>query len=100
MKYLVFAVTRKKGINFLENLIGEMKYKEIKSIRKSNLDMIVELYDGTLYQVVSASDNSRGHKCNKAYVDTFINSEIMDCVIKPCLLWSDLPEEEQIIYFN
>ena len=60
--------------------------------------MKVELYDGTIYQVVSASDNSRGHKCHKAYVDRYIDNEIIDCVIKPCLVWSD-SSEEQIIYF-
>lgn len=59
--------------------------------------MIVELEDGNTYQIVSASDNSRGHRCNIAFVDKWINQEIIDNIIKPCLLYSN--EKESIVYF-
>jgi hypothetical protein len=97
---LVFAKTREKGIAFLEYLVGEMKYKDIKHVRKSKQEMEVELTDGTIYQVVSASDNSRGYRCQKAYVQRSIDYEILDNIIYPCLIISDLPKEERIEFFE
>lgn len=99
MKILVFGKTKELGMHFLEILIGDFKFKEIKSTRINSCDYLVELKDGTIYQVVSASDGSRGHKCNQAYVDRNIDTEIVDNVIKPCLYVSKLPYDEQIIWF-
>jgi len=96
---LIFATHRKRGIEFLENLIGEFKYKDILRFTKSSTDATVELKDGTIYKVVSASDNSRGCKCNKAYVESGTNKQIIDCVIRPCII-SNLSYEEQIVYFE
>ena len=96
-KYLVYGVTKERGFAFLENLIGEMKYKEIKQVKRNSHDFLVELANGDIYQVVSASQNSRGHKCDKAYVDRSVDLEILNCVIKPAILHSEA--DEQIIYF-
>lgn len=96
---LIFAINRVRGIEFLENLIDELKYKDINRIIKSNSEYMVEIKDGTIYRVVSVSDSSRGSKGNKAFVEIGIDTEIINCVIRPCLWSSDLPEAEQIIYF-
>jgi hypothetical protein len=97
---LVFATTREKAITFLEKLIGEIRYKDIKHIWKSDKqgELEVELKDGTTYKVVSASDNSRGYRCDKAYVEKSVDKEIIDCIIKPILCYSI--EKEQIVYFD
>lgn len=97
---LIFATTKEKAMIFLESLIGEIKYKDIKSIYKNatQYDMWVELKDGNTYKVVSASDSSRGYRCGKAYVDKSIDQNIINCVIKPRLCLSK--EKEPIVYFD
>jgi hypothetical protein len=98
-KIIIFAIHRERGTEFLDNLVGEIKHKDINKIRKNLNEYIVELKDGTTYQIVSASDSARGYKCNKAYVENGTDKEILDCVIRPTLVMSTLSNSEQIEYF-
>lgn len=98
-KILIFAKTTERGKEFLEELVGEMKYKDVLRVVKNINDMYAELKNGTIYKVVSASDSSRGYKCNKAYVQYGIGKHFIDNIIRPMLILSDLPEDEQIEQF-
>lgn len=86
-------------MEFFEKIIGTIGNNDIVKIRKSSNETFVELKDGTIYQTVSATQSARGHKCNKAYIDSDVDKEIVYCVIKPMLVVSNLPENEQIEYF-
>ena len=86
-------------MTYLDELLGKIKYKEIKKVIKSRENYIVELHNGKRYQVVSASQSSRGFRCSKAYVSKDVDKEILDCVIRPTLCVLELPENEQIVYF-
>lgn len=86
-------------MEFFEKIIGTIGNNDIVKIRKSSNETFVELKDGTIYQTVLATQSARGHKCNKAYIDSDIDKEIVYCVIKPMLVVSNLPENEQIEYF-
>jgi len=99
MKNIIFAESRTKGLECFDKLIGEIPYKNICKVRKSNFDAYAELTDGTTYKVVVASDSSRGYKCDRAYVDTNIEKSFVINVICPCLFMSNLSNDEQIMYF-
>jgi len=98
-KILIFGKTRRDATVFLENLIGEMKYKDIHRFKKSVNETFAELKDGTTYQFVPASQSSRGYKCDKVYIERRTDKEIIDNVIVPMLICSKLPKEDQIEYF-
>lgn len=98
-KNLVFGKTKDIAMNYLEGKINELEDKDIKYIKRNREEFIVELVDGSIYQVVSATQGERGYKGHRVYVDITIDFEILDYVIKPTLLYSDIPEEDRIIYF-
>ena len=98
MRYLIFGSTRERGVEKLEELIGELKYKDVKRLRKI-MNSFAELYDGSTYIVASASDNARGRKGDKAYVDYEVSADIIRTIIHPCLSMSALPEGERIEMF-
>ncbi len=100
IKTLVFGVTFEDGCNILEDMIGELKYNEVNRIVKTKHQLYVELKNGNTYRVVPATQNSRGYRCDRAYIGLPIDEEILDCVIKPMLSMSQLPEHQQICYFE
>jgi len=99
MKNIIFSARRTTGIEYFEKIIGEIQQEDIEKICRNQNHMYAELYDGTTYEVSSASDNSRGCKCDKVYIDKNVDQEIVSCIICPCLICSKLPQEEQVVYF-
>jgi len=97
---IIFATHLETGYKFLDNIVGEIKYKNIAKISKGKMEYCVELKDGTCYHVVKASDSAMGYKCNKAYVENGTSEEIINCVIRPTLIMSTLPQKEQIKFFD
>lgn len=100
MKIAIFAINRTTGIKKLEEIIGEYKYKEVKRFAKGQNEAFAELYDGTYYFTAPASENSRGYRMDKAYVENGVSNDIIDIIIRPHLCISKLPYEEQIEFFN
>lgn len=99
MNIIVFGNTIGRARNKLDEILGELKYKEVKQVKKSKSGYTIELNDGTFYRTVSASNNARGYKCEKAFIDYNIDIEIIQNVIEPCLSISKLPIEERIKYY-
>lgn len=99
MKVLVFSNTYETARMHLLNMVDDMKYGDIKRVKNSMCETYVELKNGDTYQALSASDSARGYKCDKVYINTEIGSDIVDRIIKPMLVMSKLPEEEQIVVY-
>ena len=97
-KYLVFGQTKEIGVRFLENILDNIQYGKVKQVKKSKNDMFVELKDGSTYQAIGASDGARGYRCNVAFVDKYIDSKIVDEIIKPLIINGNW--EEAIIYIQ
>lgn len=100
MKILIFGITIRNAINKLEEILSDMRYGDVFNVRRTSNDMSVELFNGDIYKTVTASQYARGYKCHKAYIQNGIDKEIHDCVILPTLCRSDLPKEEQVVYFD
>lgn len=99
MNVLVFGSTYEIARMHLLSMVDDMKYGDIKTMHQSMNETYVELKNGDTYQALCASENARGYKCDKAYVNKEIDSEIVDRIIKPILIMSQLPINEQIIYY-
>jgi hypothetical protein len=98
MTITVYGKTFQKARCKLDELI---KNEDIKLVKKSKVLTIHEVYltDGTYYKVVRGNDKTRGCKCDKAYIDMAIDIDIINYVIKPSLVFNELPIEERIIYY-
>ena len=62
--------------------------REIKNIRENNTDAYVEFQNGSVFQIVAASDNARGNRANIVIYEEArqINKFIIDSVISPFLV--------------
>jgi len=99
MKIGIFAIHRATGIKKLEEIIGEYKFKEVKRFVKGQNEAFAELYDGTYYFTAPASENSKGCRMDKAYIECGVSNDIVNIIIRPLLCISKLSYEEQIEFF-
>lgn len=103
-KILIFGSTLSQSFDFLDNIIKNINPSDILKIHRSqsNLEYKLILKDGTIYQAVRASNASRGIKCDIAYVSNDVDIDIVDNVIKACLIpsgESDKLDESMIVYY-
>ncbi len=80
---LVYGSTKERANYKLEELLNNMKYGDVLNVMKSYNQFVVTMKNGDIYKSVTASDNARGHRWHYAYIDSSINSELIDCVILP-----------------
>ena len=83
----------------LLNMVHDMKHGDIKEIRNSSHELYVELKNGDTYQALCIAENLRGHKFDKVYVNAEIDLDTFIKIIKPMLVMSQLPENEQIVIY-
>jgi hypothetical protein len=92
----IFGKNTAEAKEFLENIVGEMKYKEVKNVIKfppSGYE--VNLINGTTYRVLVAGDVVRGHKIDKAYVSRNVSVDFINRVLIGLFLG-----DVDIEYFN
>ena len=75
--------------------------REIKNIRENNTDAYVEFQNGSVFQIVAASDNARGNRANIVIYEEArqINKFIIDSVISPFLV-PRKPQYEMNPYYD
>lgn len=76
---------RKKGSEKLNEIVSEKMKQGIELIerRKSSISDYAMFSDGELWNVLSANNNSRGHKWIKAYVDSEISVDMIRFLVEP-----------------
>jgi hypothetical protein len=72
---------------FFNKLVLEKKDYIERYIQSAD-DLRMTLKDGTYYVWVKPVDNSRGHRCSKAYIDKNLTLNELDKVIPICILCS------------
>lgn len=100
MKTVIVGKSFQSAIKYFDELIGELKFKDIKTVRRSLNDYYAELTDGDTYQIIRASDSSRGYKVDKAYVQYGVDHSFIENILIYILSMSCLPENERIDYFT
>jgi NAD-dependent SIR2 family protein deacetylase len=99
MNNVIFTDKMVGGMAFFDNLIQEINTKHIKKISKNPNHAYAELFNGTVYELKTASENVRGIKCDKAYISERLDRDVVEEIIKPCLCYSTLPIREQIVFY-
>lgn len=106
-KILVLAKNYLDACNFLDNILINKGYNndDYKVAQKSMGRYNIVLNNNDEYNALSvstplSSSSLRGRKFDQAYIQNTISSEIIDIIIKPTLAFSDVLEEERIIYFE
>lgn len=82
-RILVYGKTIDRAMDKLEDILNNIPHGDIHDVRKSRSDMQVLLKNGDLYNIVTASESSRGHKWKYAYIDKDISIDIFNRVILP-----------------
>lgn len=105
-KYLIFGKTIYQAKQYLHNnILPNIPTDQISRHYKSYNQESILLNDGTIYKVISALDHVRGNRCHKAYVSYDVNKDILDRIIKPCIIGNGLDDseydlcEDRIIYY-
>jgi hypothetical protein len=83
-KIIIYGSTMQRSFNKLQKLLDNMNQDEIKQVKKSSVQtgiFTVELNNGDCYVAVRASDNTRGHRWQYAYIDKNINNDILHNVV-------------------
>lgn len=95
----IFAVDYKQGVEFLKNLIGEMKYKDVKYFVLRPTASAV-LTNGDRYKVLPYVEAIRGHKWNTAIVSRKIPLKFIQEVIEIGFYVNEDNPQTDMIYFN
>lgn len=94
MECIVFTNNRAKAEDKLEEI------KKIKGnlvcIYKGVNDLSYEFTDGENWTWKRANDYARGYKPKKAWIDRYIDKEVLFNIILPCCIYCN---EEDIFYF-
>lgn len=83
---IIYGTTRKRAFDMLEKLLNDMKYGDIADVKKSSYEFVAILKNGDIYKSMCASDSTRGHKWQYAYIDRMISSEILNNIIFPTFI--------------
>ena len=86
MNIIVYGKTAQIASMRLQSMLDDMKYGDILKVRKSINNMAVELKNGDYYTTAITSDNSRGTRCQIAYVPENVDQEFLDNIVYPCLI--------------
>ena len=54
-------------------------------IRETSMQIFAEFRNGDVWKAIPATDSSRGHSCNVAYIDKNIPQFTIDMRIMPCI---------------
>ena len=91
----IFGQTMKEGKSFLDDVIGNMKYKDVEYFIRYPYSYEAKIKDGTIYRVLTAGDPVRGHRIDKAIISKDLSIEFMTTIL-PALFIGDIDVE----YFN
>lgn len=82
-KIIIYGATKERAYFKLEEILNDIRYGEIKQVKKYDSHFSVELKNGDYYLALSASDNARGHRWQYAFVDRLISQEMLDNIVFP-----------------
>jgi hypothetical protein len=98
MQIGVFGNTREQYVKKMKEIQSLLKEEDIDRVCASSFQYSIKMKDGTIYLGILASEYARGYKWQQVYVPHDIDTKSFNNVIYPTLYYSDLPEDEQIIY--
>lgn len=88
MKGIIWSKFTPRAVMALRFLDQDYRKQGIEPVEmKGESDIRMIKYDnGDEWQIVSATTTSRGYKCNLSYIDSEIDPEIVETIIKPATI--------------
>lgn len=80
-KIIIYGSTKERAYEKLDQILNDMRYGDVKRVRKSDIHFSVELKNGDCYLALATTDNARGHRWQYAFVDRLISEEMLDNVV-------------------
>ena len=86
MKGIVWGSTIERAERQLQQIIENYRIigYTIDTYRKGKTQLNVLFNNGDYWIALGASESARGHCCNISYIDTLIDAQIIDDVIRHC----------------
>jgi hypothetical protein len=91
----VFTNDRNKAEKLFTNIYHD-KRQEIDYYRNSREIQEIRLLEGTLYKWIRPIDNSRGNRCDKAYIDKNLTLDELNYIVIPICVYCS---RENVIVF-
>ena len=82
----VFTNKRDKASIIFEELYSQNK-ENVERYRQSKDQIDLLLKDGDYYTWIKPTDNSRGHRCYKAFIDKNITLDILNTIVVPICVY-------------
>ena len=99
MRGLVWSYTFNDGVDKLKEIETDYHCMKIRTIRerKTKNEYQIKFDNGDIWQVVGAKENAKGFRANISYVDTRINPDFVNTIIRHC---TSLPPYNAIIFYG
>lgn len=87
MRGLIWYSQKDIGLKQFKKICDEYKRLNIDClrIRETSVQIFAEFKNGDVWKAVPATDSSRGHSCNVAYIDKNIPQFFIDMRIMPSI---------------
>jgi len=96
----IFAKNIRAASIFLDEIIGEMLYKNVSRVSKTSYIHEVELADGTVYRVIRADQSARGLRLDDVYIHRDVENDFISNIVMPSLLNGDDGSKSKIKFFE
>lgn len=89
MKGIVWGYTFNSAQEKLKEIAEDYKTYEIayvERILQHYNQTKIEFSNGDIWYAIAVSESQRGFRCNISYIDSRIDEEIVNCIIKKCTI--------------
>jgi len=80
---IVYGSTKERAYEQLQSMLDNMRYGDVKQVKKSRNEFTIELYSGDRYRALIATDNARGYRWQYAFIDRLISKEMLNNIVIP-----------------
>jgi hypothetical protein len=95
----IVATTREKGNEFFNYIVKNIRKENVLKINESSYMKLAEFNNGDSCFVIPSNDSSRGYKYDQVFIEIGTDINFVNIVVLPSLIVSNVPEEDQVIYF-
>lgn len=81
----IYYKNRWWAVDLFKTIVSELPDEIVKCKSMSKYGMFIELKNGTSIRFVSIDSNARGYRFTKMFLESGIDKEYYDCIIRPYL---------------
>lgn len=82
----VVGKTERRARSFLLDMVDDMRHGEVERVQDNGISVRAQLANGDVYETWRASETMRGVSFDMVWVDSSIDRDLIDYVVRPCVL--------------